>query len=96
MSKIRFSFLNRKYVTLYGSFSLGTGVEIGKSVKYNESINYNEINTQWHITGQLTLIGVKAGKAFFGFAEIGFGFKGFGLIGFGYHFNARNKNIFKY
>ena len=94
MSKIRFSFMNTKYVTLYAGFSLGAGVEV-KTYKRNNSTEFLPTKTQWHVTGQLTPFGVKAGKSFFGFAEIGWGYKGFGVIGFGYHFNAKNKDIFK-
>ena len=94
MSKIRFSFMNSKYVTLYAGFSLGAGIEID-TYKRNRATEFLPAETQWHLTGQLTPFGVKAGKSFFGFAEIGFGYKGFGVIGFGYHFNAKNKDIFK-
>ena len=94
MSKIRFSFMNSKYVTLYAGFSLGAGVQINQQ-KLNRVTEPVPVTTRWHMTGQLTPFGVKAGKSFFGFAEIGFGYKGFGVIGFGYHFNAKNKDIFK-
>lgn len=94
MSKIRFSFMNSKYVTLYAGFSLGAGIAID-TYKRDRATEFLPTETQWHLTGQLTPFGVKAGKSFFGFAEIGFGYKGFGVIGFGYHFNAKNKDIFK-
>lgn len=87
MPKIRFSYLNRKYVTLYSGISCGIGWVIHSEKK--------EVNVVTNWAFQATAFGVKAGTSWFGFAEVGLGYKGFGVIGLGYHFNRQNRQLYK-
>jgi len=81
--EIRFSFLNRKEIILYGALSGGVCFENGfNTYRYK----YPEINYYFHIT----LFGLSAnfGKKnniFLG-GEFGLGYKGFGNIHAGYRF----------
>ena len=86
MPTIRFSYLNKKYVTLYSGLS--TGVVIG----IINPTNPNNFSVQAHFAGQLTAIGVSAGHKWFGFTELGVGYKGFICAGFGYRFNNEKSN----
>lgn len=71
MADLRFSYLNRKHVTLYSG--LGLGVAFGSRGVFP--------------IGQLTAFGVKAGgEHWFGNLELGIGSKGFISTGFGYQF----------
>lgn len=81
MPTIRFSYLNKKYVTLYSGIS--TGVLVGI---YGEN-NTHPAYAKAHFAGQLTAFGVSAGNKWFGFTEIGVGYNGFIRAGFGYRFN---------
>ena len=72
------NYLNREKIQLYGN--LGAGV-LSYSVKENKD-DGSEFNDKF--TGfafQLNPVGVRVGKQFAGFAEIGFGFKGIVNIG---------------
>ena len=87
MPKIRFSYLNRKYVTLYSGLSCGIGLAIRS--------NKEEVKVVPTWAFQATAFGVKAGTSWFGFAEVGLGYKGLGVIGLGYHFNRQNRQLYK-
>jgi len=78
---IRFSYLNKKYVTLYSGLSTGLFLS---SVK-NDTGHSMKVG----FAGQLTLFGVSAGNNWFGYAELGVGYKGFVNAGFGYKFNSK-------
>lgn len=90
MPSVRFSWLNKKYVTLYSGLSLGYALDI-----YNE-YNSNYPNQRYTGCGhgalfQLTAVGVHVGRKWYGFAEIGFGIQGIFQAGFGYNFNSKKK-----
>ena len=89
MPSMRFSWLNKKYITLYSGLSLGCTVAVGK--KYwpdipNTGIVYEPFAGA-SLSGQLTAVGIQGGKNWYGFAEIGLGYQGFVKAGFGYKFN---------
>lgn len=84
MPTIRFSYLNKKYVTLYSGFSTGLLLAINGQGPATEC--------SAHFTGQLTAFGVSAGDRWYGYTEIGFGYKGVISAGFGYRFNSRKSN----
>lgn len=87
MPSVRFSWLNKKYVTLYSGLSVGYALDIyqGKSAT-DPYIGYG------HGFGfQLTAVGVHVGRKWYGFTEIGVGMQGFIQAGFGYNFNSKKK-----
>ena len=77
---IRFSYFDRKYVSLYSGLAIGVTNEFSK--------NKNQIIT--YIEGQLTAFGASFGNKWFGYAEFGYGNKGIISAGFGYRFNSKN------
>lgn len=90
MPDIRFSYLNRKHVTLYSALSVG--IILGN---YSRNVeNDNDRNRMFYpnklsiyYSYQITALGIKAGaKGWFGDLELGIGNKGFVSAGFGYEF----------
>ena len=84
MADLRFSYLNRKHVTLYSELSGGLliGNFTSKQVQ-PVATNYTAFAGAVHVT----MLGVKAGaKGWFGNVELGAGFKGLISAGFGYEF----------
>lgn len=93
--EVRFSWLNKKYVTLYSGIGIGVGLFIDDTYYSNKFFpngqpNYDEVT--WAPTGQLTFVGVHVGRKWYGFTEIGVGCKGIIQAGFGYNFNSKKKN----
>lgn len=78
---IRFSYLNKKYVTLYSGLSTGF---VLSDVKNGDTKSLTP-----YFAGQLTAFGVSAGKNWFGYTEFGIGYKGFINAGFGCKFNSK-------
>lgn len=84
MPTIRFSYLNKKYVTLYSGLSTGVCVGIiGQNPEHQAYVTAN-------FAGQLTAFGVSAGNKWYGFTEIGLGYNGIIRAGFGCRFNRNN------
>jgi len=83
MPDLRFSYFNRKHVTLYSGFGLGL-----KIISLKDPHQYDDkTHTFYRAAYQLTAFGVKAGaKHWFGNVELGLGYKGFLSAGFGYEF----------
>lgn len=79
---IRFSWLNKKIVTLY------SGVALGAALSFVNNKPDDRLDIDPHFAFQLTYVGVEVGKKWFGFTEIGTGYKGFISAGFGFRFNA--------
>lgn len=79
---IRFSYLNKKYVTLYSALSIGGVLGVNRDPNCE---NFFEAN----LAGQLTAFGITVGKQWFGYTEFGIGMKGFVNAGFGYRFNSK-------
>ncbi|MBR6064789.1 MAG: hypothetical protein IKP54_11625 [Bacteroidales bacterium] len=87
MPSVRFSWLNKKYVTLYSGLSLGYAVDI---IQYKSQTE--KYSTAEHGVGfQLTAVGVHVGRKWYGFTEIGIGMQGFIQAGFGCNFNSKKK-----
>lgn len=81
--ELRFSYVNKKYISLYSALSAGICIEDGYENRYH---NYPELNFFF----QLTWIGVsgnfgKKANIFLG-GELGLGFKGFFILHGGYRF----------
>ena len=81
---VRFSYLNKKYVTLYSGISTG--------FLLNMEIENRRTEVYFHPTLQVTAFGVSAGRKFFGYTEVGWGYKGFITAGIGYRFNAKKND----
>ena len=87
MPSVRFSWLNKKYVTLYSGLSLGYALDIyQRNSATDPYVNYGHGGCF-----QLTAVGVHVGRKWYGFTEIGMGFQGFIQAGFGYNFNSKKK-----
>lgn len=78
---VRFSWLNKKYLTLYSGVGVGIATVFEKT---NNELTFSPI------VPHLTAVGIHAGKNWYGFFEIGLGVKGIVSTGFGYHFNCKN------
>ena len=90
---IRFSYLNRKNVTLYSGLSLGLACIFeadSKIYSYYGDSNYKDygkrIHTRLHLYQQFTFFGVSFGNKIFGNVELGVGNKGIFSVGLGYKF----------
>ena len=80
---VRFSYLNKQYVTLYSEIAFG--------LTYNYQRQYNQtVKSQFLPAWQTTLIGVSAGKNLYGFAELGSGLRGIAIVGIGYRLPNKN------
>ena len=87
MPSVRFSWLNKKYVTLYSGLSVGYALDL-----YQRKSATDPYTACSHGAGfQLTAVGVHVGRKWYGFTEIGVGFQGFIQAGFGYNFNSKKK-----
>lgn len=95
MPEVRFSWLNKKYVTLYSGIGLGVNF-IFDDVYYSENTAHIKAGHRTDyvghsFTGQLTFAGVHVGREWYGFTEIGIGTRGIIQAGFGYNFISKKK-----
>lgn len=74
--EVRFSYLNKRVVTLYSGLNLGVGIRCG------EIGEFMPVGITWHAN----LFGVEVGTRWYGYMELGIGNKGIVSAGFGYHF----------
>lgn len=81
MATVRLSWLNRPWIRMYSSLSLGAQWE-------RERLYDGEKYGHSGMTGQLSLLGLSVGRRFFGFVEVGFGALGTTIFGVGYRFDA--------
>ncbi len=81
--RIRFDWLNRKNVTLYSSFALGVGFI---SERDRTSGNLSHSTTGY---AEATYIGIKVGRALFGFADLSSSSTGAMRIGVGYNLKSK-------
>jgi len=79
--EFRFSFLNKKWVTLYGSFSIGYGM-------YTKALPNDILNDYWFWNVTCIGVNIHIGKKqnFFAGCELGAGFKGTMMVHAGYRF----------
>ena len=89
MPSVRFSWLNKKYITLYSGLSMGCTIAPGSDYYQNRNRIYK--TTDVYFAGQLTCVGIQGGKNWYGFAETGIGTQGFIKVGFGYKFNKNTQ-----
>jgi len=85
IANLRFSYLNRKNITLYSGIGIGLG---GGYYPYVFSITSSGLVpfNNYFTTFQITALGVKVGgKNWFGDLELGVGYKGFVSLGAGYN-----------
>lgn len=81
---VRFSYLNRKHVTLYSGLGMGF---MFKGYDWRQDGKYQPISLSTSLAYQLTAFGVKAGSNhWFGNLELGCGYKGFISGGVSYDF----------
>lgn len=85
---LHFTWLNRKYVTVYSGLSGGYSLFCDKSYSVQHEEYQSRVLHGWNC--QITAIGIKAGKKWFGFAEAGIGTHSFITAGFGYRFNEND------
>lgn len=86
MPKIRFSYFNRKYVTMYSGIS--TGITVGL-IEPEFPAGFLSVRVRPAV--QATFYGISVGRTWYGFAEVGCGYNGFIRTGFGYHFNKTQR-----
>lgn len=81
--RIRLDWYNGEYVTLYSSFALGVALS-----SENDKLNSRcEVKSTGYV--EATYIGVKVGRALFGFADLSSSSTGFMRVGIGYNFKNR-------
>lgn len=81
--RIRFDWLNRKNVTLYSSLALGVGF-----TSERDRISGNSLSRATGYT-EATYIGIKVGRALFGFADLSSSSTGAMRIGIGYNLKSK-------
>lgn len=85
MPTVQFPWFRGKCVELYSGASVGYTIDVGPY--YDQMEQHNKAFAMHHCGFQLTAIGVKAGRKWYGFAELGIGVQGCLSVGFGYRFN---------
>jgi len=83
MPTFRFSWVNKKIVTCYSDLGLGLRLEKHGGI-------YNDFFVS--MLGQITLVGVRVGRQWYGSAEFGVGPMGVFRFGFGYQFNTHKNH----
>ncbi|MFR9504134.1 MAG: hypothetical protein SNH73_06775 [Rikenellaceae bacterium] len=81
--RIRFDWLNCKNVTLYSSFALGVGLASERDL-INGGLS---LSTTGYV--EATYIGIKVGRALFGFADLSSSSTGAMRIGIGYNLKSK-------
>jgi len=79
---IRFSYLNKKYVTLYSGLALGPACIFTTTKEKNTK----RVDTNVGMYMQWTFFGASFGNKIFGNVEVGLGMKGILSVGLGYKF----------
>jgi hypothetical protein len=82
LASIRFLYVHKPVITMYSGVSIGLTVDFGKT-SFN-GIDYTD--KKLYPAGQLTLMGIRIGRSFGGFAEFGFGTLGIISAGLSYRF----------
>ncbi len=78
--KVRFDWLNRKYVTMYSGLAVGFGL----SYTYNNLCHRPNSYLTYFV--DVTFVGIKAGKKWYGLAEFSYPSAGLLKLGVGYRF----------
>ncbi len=88
VAMVRFSWLNRKWVSLYSALGLGFGIGVERT---NNGLGSVRRETLSCFTGQYTPIGITVGRRLYGFAELGLGAQGSFICGIGYRIGNYNR-----
>lgn len=80
MARLTFHYLRKPALTLYSGASVGVTVDIGSATVNGQKDNERKLKP----AGQLTLFGLRAGKALAGFLEFGVGTNGIVTAGISY------------
>jgi hypothetical protein len=80
LASVRFVYVAKPVITMYSGVCIGLSLDFGKTT-FN-GITYTD--KKIYPAGQLTLMGLRVGKAFGGFAEFGFGTLGIISAGLSY------------
>ncbi len=82
LTKVTFGYINKPFLKLYSAAAIGFTVDLNSSVINGQDYTDRTIKP----AGQLTLFGIRAGKALGGFVEFGVGTNGILLAGISYKF----------
>lgn len=82
IARITFSYLSKPYIRMYSGIGIGLTIDFGKATVNGDPTNERKL---WP-GGQLTLMGLRVGRAFGGFLEFGFGSYGIVNAGLSYKF----------
>lgn len=80
--ELKFIYIDKKIVRLYGFLGVGYSFAFYKN-HFNPGMPTNKVGDliENHLNGQLTPLGIRLGKKFGGFLEIGLGYKGLLNVG---------------
>lgn len=82
IARITFTYLSKPYIRMYSGIGLGLTIDFGKATVNGEPTTERKL---WP-GGELTLMGLRVGRAFGGFLEFGFGSYGIVNAGLSYKF----------
>jgi hypothetical protein len=83
MARVTFCYLNRPFIRMYSGIGIGLTIDFGKATVNGEPTSERKL---WP-GGELTLMGLRFGRAFGGFVEFGFGSYGIVNAGLSYKFS---------
>ncbi|MCX6247102.1 MAG: hypothetical protein NTW10_05160 [Bacteroidetes bacterium] len=83
IARVTFCYLNKPFIRMYSGVGLGLTIDFGKALANGEQTNERKL----YPGGQLTLMGLRFGRAFGGFLEFGFGSYGILNVGLNYKFS---------
>lgn len=82
IARLTFCYLNRPYIRMYSGIGIGLTIDFGRVTVNGEPTSERKL---WP-GGELTLMGLRFGRAFGGFVEFGFGSYGIVNAGLSYKF----------
>jgi hypothetical protein len=82
-ARLTFCYLSKPYVRMYSGIGIGLTIDFGRATVNGEQTTERKL---WP-GGQLTLMGLRVGRAFGGFLEFGFGSYGIVNAGLSYKFS---------
>jgi hypothetical protein len=82
IARVTFCYLNRPFIRMYSGIGIGLTIDFGKASVNGEQTSERKL---WP-GGELTLMGLRFGRAFGGFLEFGFGSYGILNAGLSYKF----------
>jgi hypothetical protein len=80
LSKVNFTYMNKPFLKLYSGVAIGVTIDLNKATIDGREYTDRKIMP----AGQLTLFGIRAGKALGGFLEFGVGTNGIVTAGISY------------